>query len=133
MEIRTMATAGVLATRPRWAALDRILIIILLVVFTLGAPGLGFETRQAPESSIADAAYGLMFLLPLAALLASWKWAVPAAWLGVVGSIPPIVASVLDLFGVLIGPPPATMVAVDAGIVIAGLAVAMRCWRVARA
>lgn len=127
-----MATAAVLTPRPRWAALDRILIVVLLVVFNLGAPGLGFETRQAPQSSLADFAYGVMFLLPLAALLASWRWATPAAWLGVLASIPPVVAAALDLMGLLIGPPPATMVAVDAGVVLAALAVALRCWRIAR-
>lgn len=128
-----MATAGVLATRPRWAALDRILIVVLLIAFTLGAPGLGFETRQAPENTFADVAYGVMTLLPLAALLASWKWAMPAAWLGLIASAPPVIVSVLDLFGALIGPPPATMIVVDAGVVVAGLAVAWRCWRLTRA
>jgi hypothetical protein len=128
-----MATAGVLATPPRWVAFDRILIVVLLVVFSLGTPGLGIETRQPPQSQLADVAYGVMFLIPLVALLLSWRWAVPAAWLGLIGALPPIVAAGLDLLGVLIGPPPAAMAAVDAGVMIAGVALAWRCWRIARA
>jgi len=128
-----MTTAGALASSgPRWVALDRILIVVLLAVFSLGTPGLGFETRQAPDDGLATLAYGLMFLLPLVALAASWKWPGPAAWLGVIGGLLPVVAAGLDLFGVLVGPPPASMIAVDAGIVVAGLAVVWRCWRVAR-
>jgi hypothetical protein len=128
-----MATAGTLAARVRWTPLDRILIVALLIVFSLGAPEFGIETRQPSSDATAGLVYSAMLVLPVAALVLSWRWPVLAAWLGLIGALPVVAVGALDLSGALIGPPPVGMVAVDAGFVVVALILAWRCWRLSRA
>ena len=127
-----MAIAGVLAARVRWAPLDRILFVALLVVFSLGAPEFGIETRQAPDDATVGLVYAAMLVLPVAAVVLSWRWPALAAWLGLAGAVPLVVVAALDLSGTLIGPPPVGMVLVDIAFAALSLVLIWRCWRLAR-
>ncbi len=127
-----MTTASLPAIS-RWTRNERILLIALVLAYVPGIPGLGVDTR---ESSSASATLGILYsvalLAPLVALAASWKWPVVAAWAGVIAGSLAIALPVLDLAGMLIGPPPAGMIVVNIVVAILGAAVAWRSWRVAR-
>jgi len=116
----------------RWTGLDRILLVLLLVVFSLGIPGVGVETREGSNSPLLSVAYSVALLAPLLALGASWKWARAAAWAAVTGGVLAVVLTVLDLAGVLGGPPPMGMVVVNVVVAILGATIAWRSWRLAR-
>lgn len=127
-----MGTATGLA-RPGWSGIDRILIVVLLIVWSLGTPGLGIETREPEGSLVLGAVYGIGFLLVLVGVAASWKWPAVAAWSALAGTLGAVVLVLLDLAGVMVGPPPAAMVAVNVGVLIVGAAVTWRSWRLVRA
>ena len=127
-----MTTAGA-RTTSRWTRYERILLIALLLAYVPGTPGLGVDTRDASSASAAlGAVYGIAFFAPLVALAASWKWPLAAAWTGVIAGVLAVVLPVLDLAGVLSGPPPAGMIVVNIAVAILGAAVAWRSWRLAR-
>lgn len=117
----------------RWTRYERILLIALLLGYAVGTPGLGVDTRDASSASAAlGVVYGVAFFVPLVALAASWKWPLAAAWIGVIAGVLAVVLPVLDLAGVLNGPPPAGMIVVNIVLAILGVAVASRSWRLAR-
>ncbi len=119
-------------TRTRWTPFDRILIVVLLAVFALGYPGLGIETREASNTPALDIAYSLAFLAPLLALGTSWRWPRIAAWSALTGGSVAVALVLLDLAGVLVGPPPAAMVVVNAIVAVLGALLVLRSWRLMR-
>lgn len=117
----------------RWTRNERILLIALLLAYIPGVPGLGVDTREASSASATlGIVYSLAALAPLVALAASWKWPLAAAWAGVFAGVLAVALPVLDLAGVLIGPPPAGMIIVNVIVAVLGAAVAWRCWHLAR-
>lgn len=63
---------------------------------------------------------------------ASSKWARVAAWSALVGGVVGVLLPVLDLTGVIVGPPPAGMVVVNVVIAVLAAAVVWRSWRLVR-
>ena len=117
----------------RWTRYERILLIALVLGYAVGTPGLGVDTRDASSASAAlGVVYGVAFFAALVALAASWKWPLAAAWIGVIAGVLAVVLPVLDLAGVLNGPPPSGMIVVNIFLAILGVAVASRSWRLAR-
>jgi hypothetical protein len=114
--------------RSRWTRLDRILLIVLLLAYVPGYPGLGIDTREASNAVALGVAYSVAFLAPLLALGTSWRWPRIAAWSALIGGLVAVALGSLDLAGVLAGPPPSGMVVVDAVVAVLGAAVAWRGW-----
>jgi len=116
----------------RWTRYERILLIALMLAYVPGIPGVGVDTREASSASATvGIAYSVAALAPLVALAASWRWHLAAALLGVIAGFLAIALPVLDLAGVLIGPPPAGMILVNIVVAMLGTAVACRSWRLA--
>ncbi len=67
-----MNTATALV-RSRWTRYDRILLIVLLLAYVPGYPGLGIDTREASNAVALGVAYSVAFLAPLLALGPSWR------------------------------------------------------------
>jgi hypothetical protein len=111
---------------------DRILLVVLALAYIPGTPGLGVDTRT-DGAAVLGIVYGAAFFAPIVALAASWKWPLAAAWLMLVSGIVAVILPALDLAGVLAGPPPAGMVALNLVIVALGLAVSWRGWLQTRA
>ncbi len=110
----------------------RLLLVLLLLAYIPGTPGLGVDTRTgAPE--VLGYVYGLAFLLPLVALAASWKWPGVASRVALGSGALAVVLGALDVTGVLAGPAPAGMVVLDLVIVALGLATSWTAWRSTRA
>ena len=127
-----MAIGAVSTSQRRWDLMDRGALVLLFVAFALGTPGIGPETRQFSNDAI-GIVLSIVFIAPaLAALVLSWKLPALAARIGVVGGLLLMAAIVLDLLGLLIGPPPTGMILVDILILAAAAAVAWRCWRLVR-
>jgi len=115
----------------RWT---RLLLIVLVLAYIPGTPGLGVDTRDSTSApAFLGFVYGAAFFAPLLAFAASWKWPVPATWLALLSGAIAVVLPGLDLAGVLAGPPPSGMVALNGVLVILGLAIAWRAWRATRA
>ena len=115
----------------RWT---RLLLLILVLAYIPGTPGLGVDTRdQTAAPALLGYLYGAAFFAPLVAFAASWKWPMAATWLALLGGVIAVVLPGLDLLGVLAGPPPAGMVVLNAVIVVLGLAITWRAWRATRA
>jgi len=120
-------------TGSRWTRYERILLIGLVLAYVPGIPGLGVDTREASSASVTlGIVYGVASLAPLIALAASWKWPLAAAWVGIIAGVLAVALPVLDLSGVLIGPPPAGMIVVNVVVAILGAVVAWRSRRLAR-
>jgi hypothetical protein len=119
-------------SRSRLTAFDRIIVVVLLAVFTLGYPGLGIETRVASNTAALSVAYSLAFLGPLLALGTSWRWPRIAAWSALAGGSVAVALVLLDLAGILGGPPPVGMVIVDAIVAVLGALLVWRSWRLVR-
>lgn len=115
----------------RWGALDRALLVALVLAYVPGIPGVGVETRESGSDAL-GAVYSVAVLAPLVALGASWKWPLAAGWIGVGAGVLAFALGVLDLGGILGAPPPPGMVVVDAVFAIVGVTVAFRSWRVTR-
>jgi len=112
-----------------WRGTERILVAALMLVFLLGTPGLGIETRDVSKTdAVAGAAYGVAFFAVLASLIASFRWPVLASWLGFLGGGLSAAVTVLDLAGAFVGPPPIGMAVVDVAVAILGAAVVWRSW-----
>ena len=107
------------------SARDRMLLVVLALAYIPGTPGLGVDTRTDGPAALA-VVYGVAFFAPLAALAASWKWPLAAAWLAVVSGIFAVILPALDLAGVLASPPPPGMVVLNVVILVLGLAVIWR-------
>lgn len=126
-------TNGMLtASSPRWAAIDRLVLVVVLASFAL-PPGLGLDTRSLTTNDALRAVLAVVFLgPPIGALLASWRWPLMAARLSVLAGLLVIAYALLDLFGVMAGPPPTGMVLFDAWMALVGAALVWRSWRLAR-
>jgi hypothetical protein len=115
----------------RWL---RLLLIVLVLAYIPGTPGLGVDTRSADSApALLGYLYGAAFLAPLLAVAASWKWRAAATWLALLSGILAIVLPGLDELGVLAGPPPVGMVVLNAVVIGIGLAIAWLAWRATRA
>lgn len=122
-----MLAAGV--AHRNWSGAERGLLVALMLVFLLGTPGLGIETRDMSQTdAVAGAVYGVAFFAVLASLIASSRWPVAASWLGLVAGGLSTALTLLDLAGVFVGPPPVGMAVVDVGVAILGFAVVWRSW-----
>ena len=111
----------------RW---DRVLLVVLILAYIPGTPGLGIDTRdQAAAPALLGYLYGAAFFAPIVSLAASWRWPLAAAWLMALSGAIAVVLPGLDLVGLLAGPPPAGMVALNAILVVLGAVVAWRGWR----
>ena len=97
----------------------RIALVLLIVVWTLGTPGLGIETRSGGD--LIGWMYTVAYLAVIAALVLTWRGRrfAPAVT-AVVGAGAAAIAA-LDLSGLLIGPPPAGIVALDVAAIAIGL------------
>ena len=126
-----MGTATALV-RSRWTGLDRILLVVLLLAYVPGYPGLGIDTREASNAVALGVAYSVAFLAPLLALGTSWRWPRAAAWSALIGGPIAVALGLLDLAGLLAGPAPSAMIGVDAVIAALGAAVAWRSWALLR-
>lgn len=116
-----------------WSAVDRALLIAIVLAYIPGIPGVGVETR--PPSPSGDAlvpVFTVAGLAPLVALAASWRWPTAAAWIAVLAGALAVVLAGLDFAGVYGQPPPPGMVVVDAVFGMLGLALVLRGWRLAR-
>ena len=112
-----------------WSVAERGLLVALMLVFLLGTPGLGIETRDMSKTDpVTGAMYGVAFFAVLASLIASFRWPVAASWLGFLGGGSSAALTLLDLAGVFVGPPPVGMAVVDVGVAILGIAVVWRSW-----
>lgn len=115
----------------RWT---RLLLLILVLAYIPGTPGLGVDTRESTAApAFVGYLYGAAFFAPLIAFAASWKWPMPATWLALIGGALAVVLPGLDELGVLAGAPPAGMIALNAVYIVLGLAIAWRAWRATRA
>ncbi len=99
--------------------LVRALLVLLLVAWTLGAPGLGIETRAGGD--LMGWVYTVTYLADILALVLTWRGRrfAPAVAAGV-GAVAAIVAT-LDVSGVLIGPPPVGLIVLDLAAIAIGL------------
>ena len=115
----------------RWT---RLLLIVLVLAYIPGTPGLGVDTRPAESApALLGYVYGAAFFAPLLAITASWKWPVAATWLALLSGALAVVLPALDLAGVLVGPPPVGMVVLNTVVIVLGLLIAWRAWRASRA
>ena len=110
---------------------DRVLLVVLILAYIAGTPGLGIDTRADAPGYLAIV-YGIAFLTPLLALGASFKWTRAAGSLGVLAGLLAVMLPALDLAGLTAGAPPAAMVVLDVVTIALGLAVMWRAWPVAR-
>ena len=103
---------------------QRVLLALLVVVWTVGAPGLGIETRAGGD--VIGWLYTFAYLAVFLALVLTWRGRrfAPVAT-GAVGAAAAVIA-ILDLSGVLSGPPPAGMIALDIASICIGLFVLLR-------
>lgn len=110
---------------------DRALLVVLVLAYVAGTPGLGIDTRTDGPGYL-SVVYGIAFLAPLLALGASFKWSRAAGWLGVLSGLFAVVLPALDVAGVLAGAPPVAMVVLDLVVLVLGLAVTWRMWPATR-
>jgi hypothetical protein len=109
-----------------WRTADRSLIVALLLAYVPGAPGLGIDTREAANAEAMMLVYAIAFVAPLLALGGSWRWPHLAAWLALVGGLLAVGIGLLDLAGLLAGPPPTVMIVADAAVAATGAILAWR-------
>jgi hypothetical protein len=111
----------------RWT---RLLLLILVLAYIPGTPGLGVDTRESTAApAFLGYLYGAAFFAPLIALLASWKWPTVALNLAAIGGLMAVILPGLDEFGVLAGPPPPGMVVLNAVYIVLGAAIGWRSTR----
>jgi hypothetical protein len=107
----------------------RALLLVLLVGWIAGTPGLGIDTRSGGSIAI-GVVYGVAFLLGVVALVLTWRSRRWASTLAIVLGIAAIVLAVADLAGLTdTERPPTLMAAVDVAIVLVGAALAWSAWR----
>jgi len=115
----------------RWL---RLLLVVLVLAYIPGTPGLGVDTRSADAApALLGYLYGAAFFAPLLAVTASWKWQTAATWLALLSGIFAILLPGLDELGVLAGPAPAGMLVLNAVVIVIGLAITWLAWRATRA
>jgi len=122
-------------TRPgcRWKVLDRVVVLLVVPVFVLGTPGFGPENREFSNSVTPALMAVALFAPPVGALLLSWMFPFEGAAIGAVGGVVLAITAVADLFGLIVGTPPAGMVWVDSLMFGVAAAIAWRCVRIVRA
>ena len=104
-----------------------------MLAYIPGTPGLGIDTRdQAAAPALLGYLYGAAFFAPIVSLVASRKWPLAAAWLMALSGAIAVVLPGLDLAGLLAGPPPSGMVALNAVLVVLGAIVGWRGWSATR-
>lgn len=105
----------------------RVLLAMLLVVWTIGTPGLGIESRAG--GAAIGWLYTFAYLAVILALATTWRATRFAPVLvTAAGAVAAIIAA-LDLWGVLSGPPPVAMIALDATAIAIGLFLIVRARR----
>ena len=115
----------------RWT---RLLLIVLVLAYIPGTPGLGVDTRDSTSAPVLlGVVYGVAFFAPLLAFAASWRWPAAATWLALISGAFAVVLPGLDLAGVLAGPAPTGMVVLNGVLVVLGLAIPWRAWQGTRA
>jgi hypothetical protein len=115
----------------RWL---RLLLVVLVLAYIPGTPGLGVDTRSADAApAVLGYVYGAAFFAPLLAVAASWKWQTAATWLALLSGVLAVVLPGLDELGVLAGPAPTGMVVLNAVVIVIGLAITWLAWRATRA
>jgi hypothetical protein len=104
----------------------RALLVLLLLVFSAGTPGLGLETRTGTSSALLGALYAVPFLAGIAALISTWPWPRAVRWLAWVAAASAAILSALDLLG-LLDPqrPPTAMVVVEVAVIAIAIAIAL--------
>jgi hypothetical protein len=99
----------------------RLFLILLMVDWVFGIPGVGVETRTGGGSDLMNWVYSVVGLALVAALALTWfrqAWAKPLAM--AVGAAA-VVLAIADMVGLTSGQPaPAAMVAVDVGGIVIG-------------
>ena len=102
----------------------RVALVLLIVVWIPGTPGLGFETRDGGPAYL-GVIYPLASGLALLALILSFRWHRSAAWVGLAAGVAAALLGLLDLAG-LLQPvrPPAAIVIEDLALVAVGSFVA---------
>ena len=114
----------------RWL---RLLLVVLVLAYIPGTPGLGVDTRSADAApAFLGYVYGLAFFAPLLAITGSWRWPAAATWLALLSGVLAIVLPGLDELGVLAGPAPVGMLALNAVVIVIGVAITWRAWRATR-
>lgn len=102
----------------------RVGLLLLIVAWTLGTPGLGIETRTGGD--VMGWVYTVAYLADFLALVLTWRGRRFApALAGAVGAAAASIAA-LDLTGVLLGAPPAGIVALDAVLIGIGLVLVLK-------
>ena len=113
--------------RRTWTGFDRALLVLLVLAYIPGTPGLGVDTRPPDDSAvIVGSAYGVAFLLAVVALGTSWKWSRFASWTALGAGALAVVLPVLDVAGILGAPPPVAIVALDLLEIGLGMLIAWR-------
>lgn len=113
---------------PQWGIVDRLVILLIVPVFVLGTPGFGPENREF-SNNVIPAILAICFLAPpIVAIALSWKMPSIAAKVGVFGGLLLIATAVLDMLGLIVGPPPSGMILVDALMLLVAVAITWRCW-----
>ncbi len=102
----------------------RVGLVLLIVAWTLGTPGLGIETRTGGD--VMGWVYTVAYLTDFLALALTWRGRRFApALAGAVGAAAAVIAA-LDLTGVLLGAPPAGIVALDGALIGIGLVLVLK-------
>lgn len=110
-----------------WTGFDRLLLVLLVLAYLPGTPGLGIDTRSPDDSAvIVGTAYGVAFVLAVVALGTSWKWPRSAGWIALAAGGLAVVLPVLDLADVLGAPPPVAIIALDMLEIVLGMLIAWR-------
>lgn len=110
-----------------WTGFDRALLVLLVLAYIPGTPGLGVDTRPPDDSAaMIGTAYGVAFLLAVVAIAASWTWPRFASWSALGAGALAVVLPVLDLAGVLGPQPPVAIVVLDLIEAALGLLIAWR-------
>jgi hypothetical protein len=102
----------------------RVALVLLLIVWTLGTPGLGIETRTGGD--VMGWVYTVAYLADILALVLTWRGRrfAPVAT-AAVGAGAAVIAT-LDVTGILLGTPPAAMIALDVASICIGLALLLK-------
>ena len=102
----------------------RLFLVLLMVDWAFGIPGVGVETRTGGGNDVMNWVYSVVGLALVVALALTWfrrAWARPLAM--AVGAIA-VVLAIADMVGLTSGQPaPVAMVVVDVGGIVIGAAI----------
>ena len=102
----------------------RVGLVLLIVVWTLGAPGLGIETRTGGD--VMGWVYTVTYLADFLALALTWRGRRFAPALAAAVGVAAAAIAALDVSGVLLGPPPAGLIALDVAAIGIGLVLVLK-------